>query len=337
MFQVSTCVRSSDRCVLPWILLGCLIFFLGTLPACSSSSKQVLDTPQIKMLNENASKQVFVLHQGDRISVNHLYRPDLNQDVGIRSDGKVSLPLIGDVQAAGLTIAELDSELSRAYTTALGASTEMYSLVKGETVAVKHLYNKDLDEEVKIRPDGKISLPMVGDVPATGLSPVQLGSELEKLYEKFLGDAPRPEITIVVTDFMSPEVNVILLEPLAERAYVGGEVAQCRMIPLQGEVRALDAVLLAGGLRDTAKLKNVILLRNNGSSQPDAYLLNLKKVIHGELPDVILKPYDIVFVPKSTIAKMNVYVYQYINSMIPTSVIFNFPYVLNPTNVIPIP
>ncbi len=287
----------------------------------------MLDAPGIQEQNERSGQRKCVLGAGDTIAVKHLYNERLDGEVDIRPDGMISLPLVEDVRAAGLTPAQLNHVLSDAYAKAFLTSTESYSLGVGDTIAVNHLYDRDLSEEMKIRPDGLISLPLIGEVRAAGLTPAQLRTLLIDRYAEGPGTQD-PEITVIVRDFRTPEVTVNLKRSAAERVYVGGEVAQEMMIPIQGALRVLDAIIIAGGTLDTAKLKTVILVRYNGTQKPDAYSLDLNKVIAGELPDVMLKPYDIVYVPKTTIAKVNVYVDQYFHKMMPRNVMFNFPYYL---------
>ena len=191
-----------------------------------------------------------------------------------------------------------------------------YVLGIGDLIEVKFFYNEKLNDEVTIRPDGKISLQLIGDVKAAGLTPAQLRSQLTRKYSKFL---ELPEVTVAVKDFTSQKI------------YIGGEVARPKLIPLRGMLRTLDALIEAGGPLHTAKLHNVILIRYNGTQKPDAYSLDLGRVISGEIPDVILKPYDIIYLPKTTIAKVNLFVDQYIYRVLPIQkVLFSFPYHLNP-------
>ncbi|MBE9569403.1 MAG: hypothetical protein IMF11_02140, partial [Proteobacteria bacterium] len=135
----------------------------------------------------------------------------------------------------------------------------------------------------------------------------------------------------IVKDFKPPELTVTVKDSAAQKIYIGGEVAQPRVIPIRGILRTLDAMILAGGPRNTAQLKNVIILRYNGSQEPDVYSLDLSKVLCGECPDVRLKSYDIVYIPKTTIAKVDLFAQQYIYSLLPLNIIFSFPYDLNPS------
>ncbi len=189
-----------------------------------------------------------------------------------------------------------------------------YVLGVGDEIAVTFFYKDRLNDEVTIRPDGKISLQLIGDVKAAGLTPKELESELVRKYNAKIES---PELVVIVKGFA------------AEKVYIGGEVARPGLINKIGMLRALDAVIRAGGALDSAKLENVVLLRYNGSHKPDVYSLNLNKVINGELPDITLRPYDIIYVSKTTIAKMDDFVDQYIYQLLPIQLILSFPYNLN--------
>ncbi|MHC4194987.1 MAG: polysaccharide biosynthesis/export family protein [Planctomycetota bacterium] len=151
------------------------------------------------------SESSYILSIRDKIAINFSYNEELNQEVTIRPDGVISLERIGEVKAAGLTPAKLDSLLTREYSKVLYVdevteaaregnqldaldllSESHYILSVGNIIAIKFFYNDDLNEDVIIRPDGKISLQRIGEVKAAGLTPTQLDSLLTEKYSKFL-------------------------------------------------------------------------------------------------------------------------------------------------------
>ena len=109
--------------------------------------------------------------------------------------------------------------------------------------------------------------------------------------------------------------------------FVGGEVAAPGVVPLHGQVTCLQAILSTGGPKATARLTEVVLLRYLGENQAEARTVDLKKVVDGKASDTVLLPFDVVFVPRSKIAKVGLFVEQYINSLVPRSLVF--PYNLN--------
>ena len=97
---------------------------------------------------------------------------------------------------------------------------------------------------------------------------------------------------------------------------MGGEVKQPGLVPLRSRLSSLKAVLAAGGFRDTAQLTHVVVLRDAGG-HPAIFELDVKKILAGEESDLLLRPYDVVYVPKSKIARANLFVEQYIKRVIP--------------------
>ncbi|HEY6565235.1 MAG TPA: polysaccharide biosynthesis/export family protein [Pirellulaceae bacterium] len=174
-----------------------------------------------------------------------------------------------------------------------------YVIQPGDQLDVKFRVTRDLNELVIVRPDGMISLQIVGDVPAAGLTAEQLRQELVAAYSKELKS---PDIAVIVRTFSGHTV------------FVGGEVQSQGRFPLSHQMTILQAVILAGGFKDTADRLHVMVLR-----QGERQCFNLKGQIHcGQTGnDIPLEPYDVVYVPKSKIAKVNQFVDQYIEKVIP--------------------
>jgi protein involved in polysaccharide export with SLBB domain len=176
-----------------------------------------------------------------------------------------------------------------------------YRLQVGDEIQLKFYLSPELDQEVIVRPDGRISLQLLDDVAAVGLTPVELDRIVTEEYRTELRD---PKITVIV-------------KRLAAKVYVGGEVRQPRFVAHNGSLTALQAIFEAGGFIDTAEPSSVILLRRLNDDKGIAAKLDLKKVIKAEAQDVALMPSDIIFIPKSTIAEVNLFVEQYITKLIP--------------------
>ena len=188
-----------------------------------------------------------------------------------------------------------------------------YRIQVGDQLDIKFFYNPELNEQVTVRPDGRISLQLVHEIMAAGLTPAELTSLLTK---KYATELKRPEITVIVRSFGS------------QRVYVDGEVIKPGMFPLIGFVTVLQAISQAGGMKDTARTSEVVIIRRGENNKPLASQVNLRKVIDGTdmSQDIALKPYDIVYVPKSAIANVNVWVDQYIRRNLPVSISTGFGY-----------
>jgi protein involved in polysaccharide export with SLBB domain len=179
-----------------------------------------------------------------------------------------------------------------------------YRLQAGDEIEVKFFMSPELNQEVIVRPDGKISLQLLDDVAAVGLTPDELARAITEGYRTELRE---PRITVVV-------------KRLAAKVYVGGEVRQPRFVPLTGSMTMLQAIFEAGGFTDTAEPSSVILLRRLNQEKGIAAKIDLKKVISAEAEDLALTPSDVIYIPKSTIAEVNLFVEQYITKLIPVPI-----------------
>ena len=194
-------------------------------------------------------------------------------------------------------------------------SNEQYHLQLGDVIEVKFYYDPKLNDIVIIRPDGKISLQLISELNAVGLTPFELNKVINDKYAKFL---------------KNPEVVVILREFGGQKVYVGGEVTLPGIIPLKGNTTALQAIFSAGGFKDTAYLGNVIIISKGSKNVPEVRKVDLDVVVSGEAPekDIFLRPFDIVYVPKTFIAKANKFVEQYIKNIIPGNLSGGFSYTI---------
>jgi polysaccharide export outer membrane protein len=176
-----------------------------------------------------------------------------------------------------------------------------YRLQVGDEIQLKFYLSPELDQDAIVRPDGRISLQLLDDVAAVGLTPMELDRIVTEGYR---------------TELRNPEITVIV-KRLSAKVYVGGEVRQPRFVAHSGSLTVLQAVFEAGGFTDTAEPSSVILLRRLNDDKGFAAKLDLKKVISAEAEDIALMPSDTIFIPKSTIAEVNLFVEQYITKLIP--------------------
>jgi len=142
---------------------------------------------------------------------------------------------------------------------------------------------KEMSGDVIVRPDGKISLPLLNDIQAAGLTPDQLREQLVKAASKFVADA---NATVVVKEIHSRNV------------YITGQVAKPSTYPLTGDMNVLQLIALAGGLLEYADSKNIVIMRQeHGTTQ--YYKFNYKDVVKQKdvKQNVVLKPGDTIIVP----------------------------------------
>ena len=202
---------------------------------------------------------------------------------------------------------------------AFNNDVQAYKLQVEDEIEIKFHLVPELNDLVKVRPDGKISLQIIDEVEVLGLAPSELDQLLTKKYSKTLRD---PDLTVIVRQFSGQKV------------FVGGEVNSQGLVPIHGRLTVTQAIMQAGGFKDSAELENVVLLRNQGKKDPYFAVLdlenNLKDPMGGLASNgVVLQPYDVVFVPKSTIATIDQFIDQYINKVVPRSFQWGFQWVTN--------
>ena len=156
-----------------------------------------------------------------------------------------------------------------------------YRLAPGDKLRIEVYKDQQLSQSVQVRPDGKITLPLIGDVDAAGQPPVALRDSIASALKEYV---------------TNPTVTVILVEAAASLAYVVGEVFHPGSVMLQsGPVSVLQALALAGGLKDFANSKDIRILRPTPTGV-QTIPFNYKDAIRGAKP-FYLKQGDTVVVP----------------------------------------
>jgi len=179
-----------------------------------------------------------------------------------------------------------------------------YYIEIGDVFEVKIYNSPELAEVLVVRPDGKISLLLAEEIQAAGLTPAELDCVITDLYSKQLS---------------APQVTIIMRKFAGNRIYVGGEVNQPTELLIEGRLTLLQAIYKAGGFKQSAKHTSVVLLRDQGTDIPSVRLVDVKSILDGGEGNVLLYPYDAIFVPKTFIAKADQFVDQYINKIVPSS------------------
>jgi len=143
--------------------------------------------------------------------------------------------------------------------------------------------NEAMSRTLPVRPDGKISLPLLHDITAAGLTPLQL----------------RDKIAAALAEFMpNPEVSVSVMEVKSYRVSVLGEVLRPGVLQLKAPTTVLEALALAGGFKDFASPSKIVIFRKNGSGQTERLRFNYNRAVGsaGE-ENISLKSGDVVVVP----------------------------------------
>jgi len=158
-----------------------------------------------------------------------------------------------------------------------------YTIGADDVLSIVFWRDKELTADVTVRPDGKVSLPLLNDVQASGLTPAQLKDRIVEESKKYVED---PNVTVVVKEIRSRKV------------YITGEVRKPGPYALTGAMTVLQMISIAGGLADYARPDKISIVRvENG--KPASFKFNYKEVINGKKlhQNIELKPGDTIIVP----------------------------------------
>lgn len=253
----------------------------------------------IYRLTREQTPQPYRLNVGDEVRVESFTDADLNRDLIVQPDGTITLRLLGQMRATGLTVSQLRDDLEKAYAkfykvpavtvTPLRVNTKLEDL----RASVDRRYGVGgQSQAVRVTPEGTISLPAIGPVPAQGLTLAELQRELSERY--------RQEVEGI-------EVIPVLLQRAPRYAYVLGEVRSPGRIELTGPTTVIQAISMAGSWNIGANLRQVVVFRRGDDWRLMATMLNLEPALMGNKAcppgEIWLSDSDIVILPKSAIQR----------------------------------
>ena len=253
----------------------------------------------------------YQLYVGDTIEVSSAIDESLNQiDLIIRSDGKTTFSLIGQVMCAGKTVEGLQRELNDRYTEYVREPNIVVQVRAGDTPLSDIIDSVDARQgqggqarETTVAPDGTIQLPGIGSVPAVGLSLDEIAREVNARYRLRLGGI---------------EVTPILQEISPRFIYVVGEVGQAGQFQLTGPTTALQALALAQGINPGSNLRQIIVLRRDQNWRLTATKLDLAGALYGKRgqpsDEIWLRNDDIILVPPKPIQRFSEAVNLYLSN-----------------------
>jgi polysaccharide export outer membrane protein len=173
-------------------------------------------------------------------------------------------------------------------TSAERGPSELYRIGPGDTLRVFVWGNPGLSDEVPVRPDGRVSIPLLEDVEAADKTPTELAREIETQLSAFVAD---PLVTVIVTNFVGP---------FSEQVRVVGEAAEPQAIPYRDDMTILDVMIEVGGLTEFAAGNRATLVRTADGEQQQ-YRVRLDDLIRaGDISaNVAMHPGDVVIIPQT--------------------------------------
>ncbi len=172
----------------------------------------------------------------------------------------------------------------------VGASTaakphdDTFVIGNDDVLAINVWKEPDISRSIPVRSDGKISLPLVGEVQAAGQTPLKLEVEIASRLKNYISE---PEVTVIVQQINSQKFNIL------------GQVNHPGTFVIANSPTVLDAIALAGGFRDFAKQKSIYILRQNADGTQTRIPFNYKEVVKGQNPaqNIKIQPRDTIVVP----------------------------------------
>jgi protein involved in polysaccharide export with SLBB domain len=226
----------------------------------------------------------------------------------------IILPIVPAVVLIGLSLllgcgnpvvapALTPDELSQ-FTAAGNFPDHVYRIEPGDTIQIRYTFHPDMNQEMVVLPDGKIGAQLIGELTVSGMTTKQLETSLVQRTSDYLRD---PEVIISITKFAEKTI------------YIGGEVEKPGIIPYRKGLRPLQAIIAAGGFRESARPDSVILIRTGALDNGFiSRKLNLAESVNGSTePALFLAPHDVIYVPRSSIAEADLWVKQHITDLFP--------------------
>lgn len=253
----------------------------------------------------------YMLQVGDVLLAEFHQQEHLNRNVVIRPDGRATFPFIGDVKAGERTVSDLTRNVAGRYkkqrifdnVSITISVTAFNSRLRELQAAINNSLYGQTRESV-VSNDGYLELPYAGRLFAAGKGLPEVAADIDKAYDRIL---PGVDVTLE------------LKQMRANYIYVLGEVNNPGMINIMGPMGVTQAVTAAGGYRPTSDLASVVVLRSGKNHGPAGRIVDMDHILAtGDMSqDVLIRRFDVIYVPPTAIKKLNDGVLLYIRNLLP--------------------
>lgn len=291
------------------------------LAACSTPPPQDAALTKVPVIGEPAADAPaasapaavpYTFMLGDELDVKIADAPQYDQTVKVTPDGKVNLNVIGTVFVAGRSPENVQNEIRLRYSALAGSDKgREYLIHANDELDVKFPYYPQFNDQIRVRPDGKIQLQLAGTLQAEGMTPEELEHELRLRYSRYLKE---PELSVIVRTATSQVVRTAAgsgrgglagLEPVVivrsfqtPQVFVTGEVGRPGMIPFTTGLTLLQALAEAGGHLPSGDVTKIVIMRKSAAQTADLIRPGLTKTFRSAPTlDIDLQPYDVVILP----------------------------------------
>jgi polysaccharide export outer membrane protein len=255
----------------------------------------------------------YLIDSQDVLTISVAGQDTYTTDVTVRPDGCISFFLIGELRVRGQTVAQVRADITARMAKFMSSAEVTVILKEGNAIAREFLNtlksNMDLGSTriMQVRHDGTVTFPLVGEVTAMGKTLAGLSREVERQYDRIF----RGGISLNLNLNSSSDGNIAVL----------GEVRNPGRYTIGNPVSPFFALAMAGGALDTAKKSQVVVVKRQPDGRVGWHVVNLDLDSGEPLgPEIALAPQDMLLVPKTGIANLNLFVEQYIRRLIPLNV-----------------
>jgi polysaccharide export outer membrane protein len=296
------------RHCLAFVLAG----FLALVAGCSSVKNYTngllnvktaqTEKADIQENTEGIKIETFLLSPGDKINIYVFQHDELTRKVNIPPNGRFYYPIVGEIDVAGKSL----QELREIITTGLSEYNQQ-ELIPGDEILISVYQHDELRRQFIIPPDGFISLPLIGEIDAKGKTYREIRTIIQNKLVKFIID---PQVEVDITKpakpkrIVNPEVGIEVVEYSGHKVFVLGEVVRPGVYLADGNIKVIEAILLAYGPTKDAKKQNVLLIRGGiKNEKPELIVIDFEKAVEeGDTSqNIVVQAGDIVYMPRSVI------------------------------------
>jgi polysaccharide biosynthesis/export protein len=238
----------------------------------------------------------YYLEMQDKINIQFPFHPQFSTTALVRPDGRITMPIVGDVNAESMTPSDLADKLNKEYSRYVSnpnitVSLQEYNVKIVELKRAITNATRGQSKLATVGPDGRVSFPIIGTMQAEGLTVPELEEMVNNKYQNIVKNL---------------HTTVILEEINHAKFYILGAVENPGRYDMRFKTSLMDALVEAGGFPPTANLEEIIIFRNYGLERPIAMKVNLAAMFQQtHLQSLILRPADIVYVPKTKLGDFN--------------------------------
>lgn len=257
-------------------------------------------------IDEANKAQPFRVQPDDVLKLVALGYPELTHVAKVQPNGRVVFPLVGEVEVVGKTPSEIESAI-REKLSQTGAVAPV-KLQKDDSIKMVVWRQQELTHTAAVQEDGRVVLPIVGEIQAEGRTIEQVREEVTQKLSKHLQD---PIVSILPVHLLkrtvpAGAVSILVQETRPRRVAVFGEVMVPGLHPMQGNLRVLEALARAHP-KDTAHINNVVVIRIQGNDRAQYMVCRLADFVGASdlTQNIFLQDGDVIIVPKTAIAKVD--------------------------------